>query len=394
MNRPQLRVLASTALFALLITACAGGANDRPTRTAAESGTGAAARVTADFVLRDAAVNELRSFSAIVSALELVDDEGVSSGNLIAGPIEVELLRLRELNQWLSRVPLPFENFAGLRLAFLPGSYSAATTGGARVQVDSLGDELVVPVVAPIAMQDATYMRFVVDVDLANSLTGDASEGRITFDPVGSTNVSDGALGLPLLPFYGRASKRDAARGRLGIDAFAGALGGVSVGAASMHVDDSTLLVLATDVAIASPAYFFTFMTPGATLVDVHASLGREGQILPYRLEIEDQNGIAGGVFPVRITGRIRSVSQNLVIDVEIHDIVRGRVFVEDYLNRIGNPPSLSMSISPQLTLAFEGNRLVDAAALQAGDEVDLKFRGFQGQPLLVDRVSITGWRE
>ncbi len=148
-------------------------------------------------------------------------------------------------------------------------------------------------------------------------------------------------------------------------------------------------MLLNTDVEIASPDYFFTFMTPGATFLDIHAMLGEGGELFPVRLELEDQNGIAGGVFPVRVTGRLMSVATNLVIDVELKNVVRGGAFVEPYLLRTGNRSTLTIHAYPQSTLVFTGGERMTLGDLRIGQDVDLKFRSFYGEPLFVDRVGI-----
>jgi hypothetical protein len=162
------------------------------------------------------------------------------------------------------------------------------------------------------------------------------------------------------------------------------------IGPVRVRIHPSAALVLTDNNMLQSASFFLTYMTPGATLVNVSGSLGVGGELLASRVELEDQVPIVGGVFPVCMEGRVVELGTNHNLGLLVRSISRGRQIVQPYLDGLADPSTLLVTYDPTSVLIFvDDDQQVSPLELSPGQEIALKFRSFQGEPFLSWRMSI-----
>src|SRR5262245_41410595 len=122
-------VLASLAisLLSVLLTACGGGGGGG-------SGSGGDGQ-TAVLLSGSPSGEELCSLSVLVTSVTLVDEGGRETQNLLAGPMEVDLLGLSGQHALLALAPTPSGTYGEVRATIDPGSVRARDAYGNPVEV-------------------------------------------------------------------------------------------------------------------------------------------------------------------------------------------------------------------------------------------------------------------
>src|SRR5262245_56756576 len=266
---------------------------------------GSTAPAGGDFLVTDAAVDGLISFSGVAQSLVLEREDGTLTGELLPGNLSIEFLGLRGRSRWIASAGFEPGKYTAVHLRFKPGSYAARSLLGEPLAVAALSDELVARFYAPQTAVADQLVRVQVDLDRAASLAAGASPGELVFDPRGTAQALGPAVEVALDELTARVSARDVGAGSLSVALFADAERSVPLAPADVIVDDATLLVDRSDAIFDQIPLFMTLLVPGLTMLEVHGSLLADGSLRATSLEIEDQDGGAGVTYPVKIEGLV-----------------------------------------------------------------------------------------
>ena len=362
----------------LLLAACAGGSSGDPTTQGFSN---------LDVLLTDAPANELLAFQASVSELHLVLQGGGESANLLAAPVSFEFLGLQGSAAWLASQDLPAGTYGGVHLVFEAGSYSARKNDGSEVAVTSTSDDLVLEFAAPLLVDDSSYRRVTIDVDLANALSGALDTPPLVFSPQGFVSDDSGHVESPIDELKGIVQSFDAAQGSLVLSAFVDDDAQVGLGDVQVEVGAGTLLVQDGGEPFASQAAFFGALAAGSTVLEVHGNLA-SGAVQATRIEVDDNAGGGGSANLVRLKGLVLALGPGSQFEVSIISVPQGSAIVAAAFG--GSIPStLEITHDASTHFYLHEHTSTDSSALALGQKLDVKFASFANAPYLASRVEI-----
>jgi len=362
-------------VLALLFPACGGG-----------GGGGGGGGATADILIGDSPVDDLLSFSATVQSVRLQRDDLSFTGDLVSS-LEVEFLGLNGALAFLAHGRIPAGTYVALEIGFLPGSYLAQRGDDSSIVViNATSNTYLAPLPAPLVVAEGGYVRFTADLNLLNSLSGDAGSGVLTFSPDGSSSSDDGSEDAPIDELKGPVLSRDLATRQLIVDGFVGKNSSIHLGSIDVHVGDSAVL-LDNDNMILTVEQFFAAAAPG-TFLEVHGNLTQGGTVEANRIEIEDGLGGGGGNSIVRIEGIVTS-TQAGGFALRIRRIKDGESIAQPVLDALGNPSTIDVSYDGSTLWVFDSGGVTSSASLMTGAEVKVRFGTFSSEPFPAREVEI-----
>jgi hypothetical protein len=368
------RPLVALTLCTALVAACSGGGG----------GGGGGGGVTpvagaTDFVITDAPVDELLSFSVTIDELRLVDAGGTATANVLLGETSIDLIGAGLAPRWVTRGDLPEGTFTAVRMSLVAGSASAVSRGGAPVSINMLSTSFDAPFAAPVSIHSSSYGQVSVDVDLASSLSGDVNAPPLDFDPQGVAGYAGNGASVAIDEVKGVVQSANAANESLVIAGFADGDQTVSLGDVTVDIEPTTLLLDHFGAEFASHAAFFASLAPATTLLEVHGNLVA-GHVKATRIDVEDSG--SGDNYVVKIDGRISNLDtlansfDLLIIEVEKGDSVAAPV-----LGGLGHPASIAVLYDPATLILLDDHTLTDESSLSGGQRVKVKFATFVNTP-------------
>jgi len=376
MRRPSCTIPHLTLLLASLLPAACGGGG---------SGSGGSAGFSNfDLLVTDAPADDLLAFQVTVQAARLELQGGGLSANLLAAPVALELLGLADSSAWLASRDVPAGTYSALQLEFLPGSYAARTNSGGGVAVVAGADTLSLPFATPLVVTDTGYRKVLVDLNLADSLSGDVAAPPLTFAPAGSAASSTSSSSIDEI--RGTIATLDPAASTLVLDAFADDDALVPLGPVLVRVTPATMLLDDDGGTLADRAAFFAAVAPGGFL-EVHGALVG-GALTATRIEIEDNLFGGGAANLVKIEGLLLGIGpgQNLVLSIA--EVEKGAGIVAAAFGG-AIPATLTAQWDASTVFFVEEHQLTTSAALVVGQELKLKFAQFTNPPYVASRIEI-----
>ena len=370
---------AAAALFAALAVACSHETKDGVASPATPVARAALlVRATDDLA-------ELLSLEVGITELRLVRAGGERTDDLLAGPATLELVGLREGAAWIAASAIPAGDYTAVQLGFAPLALGRALDGTrVAVPVTESAGAFALAVQATVARNELA--RFVVDVDLRLALRGSLEAGDLRFAPRGTSElVASGRI--PLDEIDATVVRRDVATLALGVDAFGDDARTLPLGPALVRVNEGTLLVDRDDFLFDLAPLFYTLFVPGLTTIEIAGSLAADGSVVAERIEVEDQDGRPGATFPVKLQGRIATLSPGF-LSLALVDVESGDALVDGFLAGNGDPPTVGIALSLE-TLVFDGSTVLGLGALAPGADVKVEVRYFFGEPFPADRIEL-----
>src|SRR5687767_13710793 len=153
-----LRCLLPLSLL-LFLSACTGDGD----------GTVDSLPASADVVLTDAPHEDLLYLRAELESVVLEREDGSLTSNLLGAPLQVDLLSLSGLFEWVASSGIGSGTYSAVRLGFDPGQFAGADNVGTPVIITPLSSLLRAAFELPFTVDPETYARFEVDFDLLSS---------------------------------------------------------------------------------------------------------------------------------------------------------------------------------------------------------------------------------
>jgi hypothetical protein len=381
LNRP---IFATTmlALVALFAPACGSGGG---------GGGGGSSSASTDLLLTDATVDELLSFQVKVQALQLIDEAtGIPGADVLDEDFTVDLIGAGVAPRWASRTNLPTGIYRGVRATIDASSTVARDLSGAIVGVTHAATTFDIRFPSPVAISAVSYSQVLLDVNLAESLSGSASAPPLTFDPQGAARLTSGAgatVGIDEI----RGTVRSKTSSAFVLDAFADGDLLIPLGEVNVSLAQGALLLDDNGVAFASTTAFFTALTPNTTFVEVHGDLVG-GALVANRVEIDD----GAQSYSVKIEGRIENLDTNAdTFDLVIVEIEKGESLAAPVLTQLNNPLSIAIDYDDATTaIVLDEHIATTEASLANGQRVKCKFATFTAEPFRAIHIEIDGQPE
>lgn len=383
MNQLLQRTFASCGLAALTLfgaAACSGGGGGGGNNNAPSS---------VDFVITDAAVDDLLAFKVRVTSLRLVSQSGGALGpELLAAPLTIDLIGAGVNPRWVGRDDVDDGLYRGVQLVIDPASTVALDRLGDTVAVQhgATTFELQFPTAADI--DDDDYRKIVVDVDLGASLTGDVASPPLQFDPQGSATLFGSGASTEIDEVEGVVTSTNSPDS-LVIDAYADDDDTVAIGPVTVNITGSTVLLDDNGFPFASPAAFFATLVLNTTELEVHGPLVG-GSINATRIEVEDDG--SGDAYVVKIDGRIENLDSNAnTFDLVLIEIEKGAAIAGPVLSGLGDPTTIACEYDDVTSVIVldDDDDIVDDSALVSGQRVKVKFAVFATTPFQAARIEI-----
>lgn len=379
-------ILGHSSLFlgSLLLAACGGGGGGG----GSGGGGGVGASGSTDMLVTDATVDELLAFQTSLQSIQWVDTAGGVGVNVLAAPVSLDLIGASVSPRWVSREAVPAGAYRGVRITLAAGSTQALDRLGASVAVSVIANSFELPFPAPVQVATGGYRQLMLDVDLASSLSGSVGAPPLVFDPTGSAALTSGGSSSSVIDeVKGVVQSLDANAQSLVIDAFADGDLSLPLGLVSVDVGATALLLDDNNVAFPSVPAFFSALTAGQTLLEVHGRLDA-GSITATRIEIEDSiQGGGGGSHIVKIDGRIANLDTLAnTFDLEIIEIEKGASIAVPVIN---GASSIPVVYTAQTSIVLEEHIPTTEASLASGQRVKVKFPAFANAPFPASQIEI-----
>jgi hypothetical protein len=368
MNAPRALLLLALAPLA----ACGSGG---------DGGGGGSTAVLADVVIGDAPVDDLLSFSAQIESVRLHRDDGTFTPN-IGGTLRVEFLGLNGAFAFLAKDFVPTGTYDGIEITYTAGEYQAKADDGSDVTVVPTTNVLLIALTTPVTAGASQYLRFTVDLDLSNSLSGTVSSGSVDFDPLGSCGTNDGSVDAPLDELRGTVVFKDLAAFTVLVDGFVGDPP-LAIGRVTINVPETGVVLLDDDNLPLTRDQFFAAIVDG-TLLEVDGSLGLGGALDATQITIED----AASLGAVRIAGVILSLGTG-TFDLRVAEIKDGADVAQPVIDDLPDPTQITVAHDGSTVFLFDGGGLTDASALAVGKEVQVRFSDFMASPFPAGEIEI-----
>ncbi len=348
---------------------------------------GSAASGSGDLLLQDAPVTDLLSFAVDLTEARLVDPLGGVSTNLLSGTRRVELLGLQGRARWLENASLPEGTWNGIRLVFSTSTIEAVAKTGASVPVTAGSGVLAADFAAPVVIDDSgDYERFVVDVDLATSLTGDMT--GLTFLPAGTVEVDAGTSSQELDEFRGKVLANDSASSSLTVRAYVDDDLTVPLTDLSVTVPGGASLYRVDGLLYASAADFFADLVDGATTLEVHGALGAGGTVTADEIHVEDHDGGSSSAGEVELEGIVADVGVG-AFDLRVAEVEKGASIADPVLQGLPDPTLANVSFDGTTDFVGEDGTPATSADLAIGQRVKVRFGTFVASPFPAARVRL-----
>lgn len=369
-----------SAFFAALVASLAACHNS--------GGGGSSNLGTADVLIHDAAIHDLLSFSAEIRSVRLRRGDGAFTSDLLrTGEVRVEFLGLDDASALLVHSRIPVEEYDAVEIGFTPGSYLARAESGLDVTVTATEDTFLarLPVLLTVVKDD--YVRLDVDLNLGASLSGSVAGGSVEFAPEGSATLDDGLTALSLRDTKARVTAIDELAGLLTVESFADDAQAVSLGERIVRTG-TTQLFLDVDGSALGSAPFYAALLPGQTLLEVHGTLGPDGEIQASRIDIEDHSSGAGSLDTVCIEGVVVGLGAS-AFELRVNDVEDGDALALPIIAALPNGSVLDVSFDAGTVFVLGKTLVSDSSALSVGRRVEVRFCSFATSPFAACVVDV-----
>jgi len=364
-----MRRLPLAAALALLAGCHDGGSGP----SGAGPGPGGSGFTAAEIWLGRGPADDLSSFAATLTGLRLVRSATGLTGDLLLLDARVELVGLGAERVALVRGTIPAGVYFGAELDFEPGTLVARGDDGFERALTSADGTLRVSLDANFDAVDDGFARFVIDLDLADSLVPDGL-GGLEFSPVGRASADEGAVALAAAEVEGTVGPIDEPAGSFALDVPSGGLT-PAFERRTVTVPPDVITLLGGEVVADDPAFLFAELVPGVTQVRVRgASVGREG-LLARRVEVEPSAGVFGAELAVRGTVQEAGPGEFVLL---VRSVARGDSVLEPLLAAVG--PELAF-VYDDLTPILDGGARAAGEDLAAGQELLVEVCAPPGGP-------------
>jgi len=368
------------ALGAFIVsTGCGGGGSGGGVASPSSSST--------DFLVTDAPADDLLSFSATIRELRLVSSSGQDSANLLPAAVAMEFVGLQSLQAWLAHAAPPAGTYAAVKLVLDPASVHARDMSGADVAVTVAGSTLFAPFSSALVIDDSSYKHVVIDFDLAASLSGAVASPPIVLDAHGLSSSDDGGVGVEVEDFRGVVKSFDAGAQTIVVDAFVDDDLTVHLGAITVALDSSTLILGTNGAQIGAPA-FFGGLQVDHTLLEVRGLLA-SGVLHAQEVTIEDHSAGAGSENEVKSEGLVSTLGPSAHVGLLIQHIDKGAAIATPVLASLGNPAVIDVLYDSNTVFSIDHAQLTTSASLAIGQRVKVEFPTFANTPFLASEIEI-----
>ena len=376
-----LRAALRLALPSLLLCACgSGGGGDA---LAPVTGSGS---TPVQLLLGVGPADGLLAFESRVTGLRFERVDGTETADLLAGDQSLEWLGLGDRFALISSVPIAQGTFAAVIVDFDAAGLEAKACDGAPVGVTG-GGTWRVDLDPPRALGGPSGGRLALELDLVDSIDGDASLGLVDFDPIGAVLDADGDDDLTVDDLYGIVQSVDQAGKAFVIEAYLGADALVPIGQVKVSLTADALLLGLDDQPAPSAASFLNKLIPGQSVVEVHGMVGPGSSVIADLVELEDQIGPDG---LVRIEGIVLAVGDDSTFELLIAEIEQGVLLAESVLSDLGDPASIGVEWNDDTLFLFDdSNQLGAHGDLSVGQRIDVRFAEFATEPFLALEIEL-----
>jgi hypothetical protein len=375
MDLKSLRPLALLLLLLVPLTSACTGDGD---------GEAASLAASADVLMTDAPSEDLLFLRAEIQSVVLERPSGSMTGNLLGGPVPLDLLSLDGVFEWLLSGPIPSGEVAAVVIGFDPAGFAAAAKDGTPVTIDAASSNLRVEFPGPLTLDPETYTRIEVDFDLMASLAGTVGSGPLTLTPVGSADFSGGTGGIEIDEIKGDVVSADALTGSIVLNAFADGDLDSPLGQVTVQVSPTALLIDDDGSVFASEAAFYAALLSGL-MIEVHGTLDA-GVLEATEVEVEDP---FGGAVVAELRGKVVDHAAGASFELLIQDVKQGASTVLPILAGLGDPASIEIGIDTGTVFFLEDSLAADESALAVGQTVEVKFLDFAAEPFPAFKIDI-----
>lgn len=354
-----------------------------------DDGGGSSNLGTVDVLIHDAPVDDLLSFSGEIRSVRLRRQGGNFTSDLLnSGDVRVEFLGLTDKSALLVRNRVSEDIYDAVEIGFTPNSYEARAESGIPVTVTALENTFLAPLPTLLNVVREDYARVDVDLNLLAAVSGNVAGGSVSFAPQGLASFDDGSTPLRLSPIKVRVTEIDELAQLLTVEAFADDAQSVSLGEWFVRTH-STQLFLDVDGTTPDTALFYDELLAGQTLLEVHGTLGPDGEIVATRLDIEDHSGGAGSSDLVAIEGTIVGLDASS-FDLRVNDIDDGAPVAGPIIAGLPNSSVIDVSFDGGTVFILGETIVSDSTALSVGRSVEVRFCTFGTPPFAACVVDVS----
>lgn len=134
-------------------------------------------------VLQDAPVDDLESFSIVVTGFDLIDASSGAAAVVGARPDRIELTGLELKGDWFASGLVFDGTYSSARVHFDPTSIEAIGVDGNLVPVSSSVSTFDVFFAAPVSLGGQERLQVIIDLDLDESIRGSIASPPLRFEP-------------------------------------------------------------------------------------------------------------------------------------------------------------------------------------------------------------------
>lgn len=341
-----------------------------------------------DFLIADAASHDLASLQATVLDVRLVKASGKDgSKNLLPGPRRVELVGQDEVPAWLDISTLPLGKYAGLRVTFATDDMVARAKDGTELVVTVAGPVLEQVFETTLEVERSDYDRVLIDVDLAESLSGDVGSG-LTFDAQGDLWHDDGGVFRTIDELRGTVTTflpGNSVYVLAGVDDD----GESPLGVVRAYVSSSTHMYGVDQVPYPTADAFFDDLVAGETVLEVYGDISLVGVVTAKSIHVVGQNGAPQNPGEVRLEGHVVGHATD-ELDLQWTRIESGADVAQPVLDSLGNPLVISASApAAEFLLTNANGEVTSKSTLDVGMRLEVTYSVFDGVDFVVSRARV-----
>lgn len=206
------------------------------------------------------------------------------------------------------------------------------------------------------------------------------STGVVTFDPIGSAQVSDGGAAVGFEELQGIVRQTDTSAGTVLVDAYHDDQLTLLFARFRIQVDPLTLLLTESDTVYLTPGDFLDDLVRGASVVEVHGELDLGGAVAPRWIRVQDLTGSVPRGSRVELEGRIVGSTTGTEFDLRINEIVEGASVALPVLGTISGP-TVRVALGPLTRTIVGAGDVVARQSLAVGQAVKVAFGEFLAEP-------------